>query len=102
MVVVRRCGLAAGVHVRDAAAVRGLAAQQAAARRPGCLPGRAGAQGNRAPRASPPDPPRVPLPAPAPHAQRLAPATPSQLPGRAALPQLLLNGTTPPSPSPHS
>lgn len=82
-----RVGRAADVHVRDAGAVRGLAAQQAAAGRAGRLPAGAGAQGNAgcaAPR--PAAPPRAP-----PHTlPRLDAAPPPQLPRRAALPQLLL------------
>lgn len=84
------CGrwrVAADVLVRDAGAVRGLAAQQAAARRPGRLPRRAGAQGNpaRAPRAPAPLPP-------------LAPPAPAQLPRRTAVPQLLLTPSLPTPP----
>lgn len=103
----RRRRRAADVHVRDAGAVRGLAAQQAAAGRAGRLPAGARAQGNaaraplrRAPHA-PPDaalvPPALPalaLPS-APSARRLAAAAPPQLPGRFALPQLLLTRRAP-------
>lgn len=85
----RRRWCAADVLVRDAGAVRGLAAEQAAARRPGRLPAGAGAQGNAggppAPRAPAPPPPRA-----APALPRVAAAAPPQLPRRAALPQLLL------------
>ena len=85
------CGrwrVAADVLVRDAGAVRGLAAQQAAARRPGRLPRRAGAQGNPA-RAAP----RAPAPLPP-----LAPPAPAQLPRRTAVPQLLLTPSLPTPP----
>lgn len=78
----RRSGVAADVYVRDAGAVRRLAAQQAASQRAGGVPARAGAQGNaeRAPAARA----RVALP-------RVGAAAPPQLPGRAAVPQLLLS-----------
>lgn len=89
----RRRG-AADVHVRDAGAVRGLAAQQAAAGRAGRLPRGAGAQGN-APRAAPAAA-RAGARAPP---GGLGPAASPQLPGRAALPQLLLTASSAPSPS---
>lgn len=78
----RRSWVAADVHVRDAGAVRGLPAQQAAAQRPGRLPARAGAQGNagRAPRTA----------SRAAALPRVGAAAPPQLPGRAAVSQLLL------------
>lgn len=79
---------AADVLVRDAGAVRGLAAEQAAPRRPGRLPAGAGAQGNAGgPPARPQRPPGPPRP---PALPRVAAAAPPQLSRRAALPQLLL------------
>lgn len=93
-----RPGRAADVHVRDAGAVRGLAAQQAAAGRAGRLPAGARAQGN-AGRAAPPARPAPPAArapglaraAPARALPRVAPPPPPQLPRGAALPQLLLS-----------
>lgn len=89
---------AADVHIRDIGAVRGLAAEQAAAGRDGRVPAGARAQGNAggaAPRPAAPAPgararPRA-LAAP-PHAlPRVGAAAPPQLPGGAAVPQLLLS-----------
>lgn len=87
MACCRRRRRAADVHVRDAGAVRGLAAEQAAAARAGRVPGRAGAQGNagRAPRRA--------RAARAGALPRVGAAAPPQLPGRAAVPQLLLGGS---------
>lgn len=90
----RRWRAAAGVHVRDAGAVRGLAAEQAASRRAGRLPRRAGAQGNAAGAASPPPHAAAAAAAARSHLHPLpplgAPAS-SQLSRRASLPQLLLS-----------
>lgn len=97
-----RPGRAADLHVRDAGAVRGLAAQQAAAGRAGRLPAGARAQGN-AGRAAPPARPAPPAArapglaraAPARALPRVAPPPPPQLPRGAALPQLLLSAARP-------
>lgn len=89
---------AADVHVRDAGAVRGLAAEQAATGRAGRVPAGARAQGNAggaAPRPAAPAPgvrSRARALAAPPHAlPRVGPAAPPQLPGGVALPQLLLS-----------
>lgn len=86
----RRSGRAADVLVRDTGAVRRLSTQQAAAQRPGRLPARAGAQGNavRAPQ-------RRAARARAHALPRVGAAAPPQLPGRAAVPQLLLGAPRP-------
>lgn len=88
---------AADVHVRDPGAVRGLAAEQAAAGRDGGVPAGARAQGNAggaAPRPAAPAPgaPRARGVAAPPGAlPRVGAAAPPQLPGGAAVPQLLLS-----------